>query len=112
MQKLRWLGAFTMTVAVTLHTLNIYPWNVYVQMVGAVIWIYAGTTAKDWALVSNFVPIPVECVRADGWCSYMDICRHYCKGLGVSLQLCSAVSHYGYWNDLLNLYERIVVHKH
>jgi hypothetical protein len=56
MQKLRWLGAFTMTVAVTLHTLNIYPWNVYVQMVGAVIWIYAGTTAKDWALVSNFVP--------------------------------------------------------
>jgi hypothetical protein len=56
MQTLRWLGAFTMTVAVTLHTLNIYPWNVYVQMLGAVIWIYAGTSQKDWALVSNFVP--------------------------------------------------------
>jgi hypothetical protein len=55
-QTLRWLGAFTMTVAVTLHTLNIYPWNVYVQMIGAVIWIYAGTSQKDWALVSNFVP--------------------------------------------------------
>jgi hypothetical protein len=55
-QKLRWLGAFTMTLAVTLHTLNIYPWNVYVQMVGAVIWIYSGTKEKDWALVSNFVP--------------------------------------------------------
>ena len=55
-QKLRWLGAFTMTLAVTLHTLNIYPWNVYVQMIGAVIWIYAGTSVKDWALVSNFVP--------------------------------------------------------
>ena len=43
---LRWLGAITMTVAVTLHTLNIYPWNVYVQMIGAVIWIYAGTSQK------------------------------------------------------------------
>jgi len=55
-QFLRWLGAFTMTVAVTLHTLNIYPLNVFVQMTGAVIWIYAGTKQKDWALVSNFVP--------------------------------------------------------
>jgi len=55
-QKLRWLGALTMTLAVTLHTLNIYPLNVYVQMTGAVIWIYAGTKEKDWALVSNFVP--------------------------------------------------------
>ena len=55
-QKLRWLGAFIMTLAVTLHTLNIYPLNVYAQMVGAVIWIYAGTSQKDWALVSNFVP--------------------------------------------------------
>lgn len=25
-------------------------------MIGAVIWIYAGTSVKDWALVSNFVP--------------------------------------------------------
>jgi len=55
-QFLRWLGAFTMTVAVTLHTLNIYPLNVFVQMTGAVVWIYAGTKQKDWALVSNFVP--------------------------------------------------------
>ena len=55
-QFLRWFGAFTMTVAVTLHTLNIYPLNVFVQMTGAVIWIYAGTKQKDWALVSNFVP--------------------------------------------------------
>jgi len=55
-QFLRWLGAFTMTVAVTLHTLNIYPLNVFVQMTGAIVWIYAGTKQKDWALVSNFVP--------------------------------------------------------
>lgn len=72
-QKLRWLGAFTMTVAVTLHTLNIYPWNVYVQMFGAVIWIYAGTKEKDWALVTNFVPQLVIMTIGMGYLIYVGV---------------------------------------
>lgn len=53
---LRWIGAAIMTIAVTLHTLNIYPANVYAQIIGAIVWVYLGTKEKDWALVANFLP--------------------------------------------------------
>lgn len=52
----KWLGAALMTTAVTLHTLNIYPLNVYIQMTGAVVWITTAYMAKDLPLAMNFIP--------------------------------------------------------
>jgi hypothetical protein len=56
LKVLRWVGAIIMTIAVTLHTLNVYPANVYVQIIGAFLWMYLGYKEKDWPLVANFVP--------------------------------------------------------
>jgi hypothetical protein len=42
-------------------------------MFGAVIWIYAGTKEKDWALVTNFVPQLVIMTIGMGYLIYVGV---------------------------------------
>jgi hypothetical protein len=53
---LRYVAASTILVAITLHAFDMYPYGVYVHILGAMLWSYMAVKTKDHAVFLNFFP--------------------------------------------------------
>jgi|MGYP000046395671 hypothetical protein len=58
---LRYMSASTIVAAMFLHSQpHLFPYNVYIHMVGAMLWTIVGLSSKDRAILLNFAPqIPI-----------------------------------------------------
>ena len=54
---LKYLSAAVILVAIALHTVpTMYPYNIIVHLVGAVLWTIVGLKWKEGSILLNFVP--------------------------------------------------------
>ena len=54
---LKYLSAAVILVAIGLHTMpEVYPYNVIVHLVGAVLWTIVGLKWKEGSVLLNFLP--------------------------------------------------------
>ena len=53
---LKWLSSLLVLTGVLCTNLNIYPYNIYFQSVGAVSWVMISFYIKDRSLMINFLP--------------------------------------------------------
>ena len=54
---LKYLSATIILIAIALHTIpSMYPYNVIVHLVGAVLWTIVGLKWKEGAILLNFTP--------------------------------------------------------
>jgi len=54
---LKYLSAAVILVAIALHTIpSMYPYNIMVHLVGAVLWTVVGLKWKEGAILLNFTP--------------------------------------------------------
>jgi len=54
---LKYVSAIVILVAIALHTVpSMYPYNVAVHLVGAVLWTIVGLKCKEGAILLNFTP--------------------------------------------------------
>jgi uncharacterized protein with PQ loop repeat len=51
MNKLKWASSLVLTVGIVLTSYNIYPLNLYVQVVGVFGWLLTGILTKDNPLI-------------------------------------------------------------
>ena len=53
---LRLMGSLFILSGVLCTNLNIYPYNIYLQSIGVIIWTYIGIVTSDRTLLINFIP--------------------------------------------------------
>ncbi len=54
---LKYLSAATILVAIGLHTVpELYPYNVIVHLIGAIMWTIVGIKWKEGSILLNFTP--------------------------------------------------------
>jgi len=53
---LKWLSSLLVLTGVLCTNLNIYPYNIYFQSTGAIIWVMISFYIKDRSLMINFLP--------------------------------------------------------
>jgi uncharacterized protein with PQ loop repeat len=54
--QVKWFSAIVLSIGLVLTSANIYPQNLYVQIVGITGWLYAGILTEDKPLIYiNFV---------------------------------------------------------
>lgn len=59
-QRIRWVAASLVFVAIVLHAFDVYPAGPMVHLVGATIWTYTGIKTKEGPIILNFLPqIPI-----------------------------------------------------
>lgn len=51
MNELKWFSSIILTLGIILTSYNIYPLNLYVQIVGVIGWLYVGILTKDNPLI-------------------------------------------------------------
>jgi|TARA_B100001540_G_C15323331_1_gene424675 hypothetical protein len=56
MTYLKYFSALTVLTAICLHSLNVYPWNIIVHLVGACTWSVVGYVWKENSIILNFLP--------------------------------------------------------
>jgi hypothetical protein len=54
--KLRFLAASIILVAIILHSYDMYPYGIYVHIIGAILWSIISYIEKDYAILLNFGP--------------------------------------------------------
>ena len=50
-EKLKWFSSFVLTIGIILTSYNIYPANLYVQVVGVLGWLLTGILTRDNPLI-------------------------------------------------------------
>jgi len=50
-EKLKWFSSIVLTIGIFLTSYNIYPLNLYVQVVGVLGWLLTGILTKDNPLI-------------------------------------------------------------
>ena len=54
---LKYLSATVILVAIALHTIpSMYPYNIIVHLIGAMLWTVVGLKCKEGAILLNFTP--------------------------------------------------------
>ena len=53
---LKWLSSISVLIGVLCTNLNIYPYNIYFQSLGAISWVIISLYVKDRSLLLNFLP--------------------------------------------------------
>ncbi len=53
---LKWLSSLSVLIGVLCTNLNIYPFNIYFQSVGATSWVLLSFYINDRSLMLNFLP--------------------------------------------------------
>ena len=53
---LKWLSSISVLIGVLCTNLNIYPYNIYFQSLGAVSWVIISLYINDRSLLLNFLP--------------------------------------------------------
>jgi hypothetical protein len=53
---LKWLSSISVLIGVLCTNLNIYPYNIYFQSLGAISWVFISVYIKDRSLMLNFLP--------------------------------------------------------
>ena len=53
---LKWLSSLLVLIGVLCTNLNLYPYNIYFQSIGAVSWVMISFYIKDRSLMINFLP--------------------------------------------------------
>lgn len=53
---LKYLSAITILIAVVLHTMDVYPINILVHLIGAIGWTIVGYKWKENSILLNFGP--------------------------------------------------------
>ena len=53
---LKWLSSISVLIGVLCTNLNIYPYNIYFQSLGAISWVFIIVYIKDRSLMLNFLP--------------------------------------------------------
>ena len=67
--KIKWLSAIVLSFGLVLTSANIYPLNLYVQIIGITGWLYAGIITEDKPLIYiNFVGLII--LMAGIWYSW------------------------------------------
>lgn len=56
MTVLKYFSALTILTAISLHSFNVYPLNIYVHLVGASTWSVVGYMWKENSIILNFLP--------------------------------------------------------
>lgn len=49
--RVKWVGTIFIVLAMMLTALNIYPLNLYVILVGSVLWVYVGIKWRDNSII-------------------------------------------------------------
>ena len=52
----KWLSSLSVLTGVLCTNLNIYPYNIYFQSMGAIGWVMISLYIKDRSLMLNFLP--------------------------------------------------------
>ena len=55
-QKVKWVSATTILIAMVFHVMGWTPWNSMLQLVGAAGWVYFGIKSGEKAIIFNFLP--------------------------------------------------------
>jgi len=50
-EKLKWFSSVVLVIGIILTSYNIYPANLYVQVVGVLGWLFTGILTKDNPLI-------------------------------------------------------------
>ena len=53
---LKWLSSISVLIGVLCTNLNIYPYNIYFQSLGAICWVIISLYINDRSLLLNFLP--------------------------------------------------------
>ena len=53
---LKWLSSISVLIGVLCTNLNIYPYNIYFQSLGAISWVIISLYINDRSLLLNFLP--------------------------------------------------------
>lgn len=53
---IKYTSAVTILIAMVFHVKGWTPWNSYIQVVGALGWIYVGYRWKENSIILNFLP--------------------------------------------------------
>ena len=53
---LKYTAATTILIAIALHAFDMYPYNVFVHIAGAIMWTVVGIKLKEGSILLNFVP--------------------------------------------------------
>jgi len=53
---IKYLSAITIAIAMVFHVKGWTPWNSYIQLTGALGWVYVGYKWKENAVLLNFIP--------------------------------------------------------
>lgn len=53
---IKYFSAVTILCAMVLHVQGITPWNSFLQIMGALGWVYVGYKMNEKAIILNFLP--------------------------------------------------------
>ena len=53
---IKYVAATVILLAIGLHAFDMYPYNVFVHIAGAILWTYVGFKWKEGSILLNFVP--------------------------------------------------------
>ena len=57
---IKWMSTFLVLAGILLTNLNLYPFNIFINGLGAVGWTFAGYMSSDRAIMTNFgLQIPI-----------------------------------------------------
>ena len=60
---MKWFSSICILIGVLCTNLNIYPFNIYFQSIGALSWVILSHSIKDRSMMLNFLPqIPLFAV--------------------------------------------------
>ena len=53
---MKWFSSLFVLTGILCTNLNIYPYNIYFQSIGAISWIIVSYVASDRSMMMNFLP--------------------------------------------------------